>query len=78
MNSVCPICDRSRHISRRVPNKLGPRPQTNKKWYCSRCKESFDDGELVTRDPKANTDPKYGPAKKLLDADPDDWPRGDA
>lgn len=69
---VCPECD-SASISANVGTNY-PNPAAGHGWRCKQCSATFD--EPVRREPYPNgNQTRSGPAKALLDADPDDYPK---
>jgi len=65
MIEVCPNCDRPDHETNHQPDQLD--------YWCFTCGHRFDEPEQ--REQKNNgSETRKGTSKKLLDANPEDWP----
>lgn len=79
MVNACPECEASAIKPR--PGGYGlPKQRHDERWRCEECGALFGDPVERESETGAAAAPTSGPAKRLLDMDPDEWPpeEGDA
>lgn len=68
----CPNCGSTYQLSRRVPSSpLSSIDDSAAKYRCGSCDTTFD---ALDKRPAESEGNLYGTAKKLFEADPEDWP----
>lgn len=74
--AACPECDHA-PVTLVAPGGMDAQPDAKGRYGCQSCSARFD--VPTYRERKRGTGaPTSGTAKRLLDADPDDWPPDEA
>lgn len=73
MIECCPECASSRIELQGPGGFTGPKSEATKRYRCSDCRNQFD--KTDSRKPESSRNAgRSGITKKLMDADPEDWP----
>jgi transposase-like protein len=70
--AACPECGTAR-IETNSTGSVGPHNPDAEQYRCHGCGATFD--EYEERPARSTTNTHHGPAKDLLEADPDEYPK---
>lgn len=73
MIEACPECDSTRIESVQPESITGPILEKNQNYRCDNCKQHFANPR-VRKEQSSRNAGRSGITKKLMEADPEDWP----